>query len=77
MAPYNIKEVYVRAQNLAIASINLSINISENVAISYFCGAEMHENCPKVVMSVNFNGYSDPRAHSMASYSIKEVLLWA
>ena len=30
-----------------------------NVVISYFCDAKMYKNCPKVIISVNFDQFSD------------------
>ena len=33
----------------------------------------MYEKCPKVIILVNFDQFSDPLAYSMALYYIKEV----
>ena len=34
--------------------------LPENVVISYFWDVEMYENCTEVIISINFDQFSDP-----------------
>ena len=56
--PHKLAKKYI--QGLIFSQDLHKFILPVNVVISYFCNAEMYKNCPKVIISVNFDQFLDP-----------------